>query len=182
MKIRAFCIAILLIVTIPMPSYAQNISINGGLNWLLSNQNMNGLWGINAYTSVVDTTEVINAEIIFGNDASIQNAATWLTAQEIATIDELSRKVRSLASVGTDTSPLIGTLIDARNSESGWGYRSGYSSTSLDTALALQALKAANYTNQTVNFSAISYLLSTQNPDGGWGFTQDDYSNVFVTA
>src|SRR5690349_16086100 len=121
MNIRAFCIAILLVITVSMPSYAQNMSITGGLNWLLSNQNVNGLWGINASTTVVDTTEVINAKINFGNDASIQNAATWLTAQEVDTTDELSRKARSLAYVGTDTSSLISALINARNSEYGWG-------------------------------------------------------------
>lgn len=182
MKIRTFCIAALLIVTAVLPSYAQNLSITGGLHWLSASQNTDGSWGTNASTAVVDTAEVINAKMNFGIDASIQNAVAWLTAQEITTVDELSRKVRSLAHVGTDTSSLVAALISANNLENRWGYSADYSSTPIDTAFALQALKSANYTDQAVIFGAINYLLTTQNPDSGWGFTQDDDSNVFVTA
>lgn len=182
MKIRAFCIAIFLIVTVSIPSFAQSSSITNGLNWLSVNQNADGSWGGNAATTVIDSAEVIKAKMDFGNDSSIQNAATWFTTQEVVTVDELSRKVSSLAYTGTDTSSLISALINARNSENGWGYNAGYSSTPFETALALQALKSANFTDQTVIFGAITYLLSIQNQDGGWGFTTDDDSNVFNTA
>ncbi|MFZ3136725.1 MAG: CARDB domain-containing protein [Thermodesulfovibrionales bacterium] len=52
----------------------------------------------------------------------------------------------------------------------------------LDTALALQALKAVNYSDQTIIQSVINYLLSTENSVGGWGFYQGDESNVYMTA
>jgi len=190
MTIRAFCIAILLIVTVSIPSYAQNLSITGGLNWLSASQNADGSWGTNASTAIIDTTEVIYAKMNFGNDTSIQNAVTWLTTQEVTTVDELSRKVISLTDSGSDTSSLISALINARNSEYGWGYNAGYSSTPLEISLALQALKSANYPDLSISNTALAYLTNTQNSDGGWGFVPGDPSagsgqadsSIYVTA
>lgn len=165
-----FLIAFLFIAA-PIASYAQNVSITNGLNWLSVNQNADGAWGTSSSTTVIDTTEVIKAKINFGNDSSIQNAATWLTTQEVDTVDELSREVSSLAYTGTDTSSLISALINAKNSEGEWGYKTGYSSTPLDTALALQALKSTNYADLSTINAALAYLTSTQNPDGSWSFS-----------
>ena len=190
MKIRTVCIAILHLILSAMPSFAQSPSITNGLSWLSVNQNADGSWGTNAAITVIDTTEVIKTKMNFGNDASIQNAATWLTAQEAIAVDELSRKISSLSYNGTDTSSLISALINAKNSEHGWGYNAGYSSTSLETSLALQALKSANYTDLATINSALAYLTGSQNPDGGWGFSSGDPStgsgqadsNVYMTA
>ena len=63
-----------------------------------------------------------------------------------------------------------------------------YLSDILDTALALQALKAANYSDTTVISQSLNYLTDNQNSDGGWGFKaasealQADESNAYVTA
>lgn len=182
MKIRALSIAIFLLAATVLPSYAQNMSIASGINWLSTHQNVDGSWGANASTDVVDTAEVINAKIYFGNDVGIQNSVAWLIAQDVSTIDETSRKIIVSARMGEDTSTLVTALASARSLDAGWGYKEGYPTNPLDTALALQALKAANYADQAVVNAALAYLTGNQNSDGGWGFYQGDASNVYMTA
>ena len=48
--------------------------------------------------------------------------------------------------------------------------------------MELQALKAANYSDSTVLNQAINFLTTSQNADGGWGFSKDNPSNVYLTA
>lgn len=91
-----------------------------------------------------------------------------------------------MASNGRDVSSLIAILVPLQNPDGGWGLSSSYIvSDPLDTSLALQTLKAVNYSDQTVISNAIAYLLSTQNPDGGFGsggVNPAPTSTVFETA
>ncbi|MCL4479393.1 MAG: hypothetical protein M1381_09895 [Deltaproteobacteria bacterium] len=69
-----------------------------------------------------------------------------------------------------------------QNLDNGWGIGQFFSTDTLDTALALSALKAVNYSNQTSISNAVLYLVTNQNTDGGWGFYAGDDSNVYMTA
>ncbi len=182
MKLQAFYVAIFLLLLSVKPSFAQSPSITNGLNWLSANQQSDGSWGSIADTVLVDTSEVVIAKSNFGIDAGMQNAAAWLTAQDVTSVDEISRKIISMSRMGVDTSSLVTSLISARTSEIGWGYKEGYSSTPFDTSLALQALKSANYPDLTVINPALAFLTTSQNLDGGWGFYKGDESNVYMTA
>jgi prenyltransferase beta subunit len=57
-----------------------------------------------------------------------------------------------------------------------------YEVNNLDTTLALLALKKIKYPNLDTIGYALGYLLSTQNPDGGFGFYAGDKSNVYMTT
>ncbi len=76
----------------------------------------------------------------------------------------------------------VDKLLSYWNSDGGWGGYIWYSSTNFHTALALQALKAANYSDATVLYQAINFLTTNQNSDGGWGFTSNDPGNAYVTS
>ncbi|HEY6871984.1 MAG TPA: CARDB domain-containing protein, partial [Geobacteraceae bacterium] len=110
------------------------------------------------------------------------NGLAWLNNASFETTTYLAPRVKAVAVSGGDVTTDVNTLLSYRNSDSGWGGYLNQASSNFHTAFALQALKAANFTDQTIIFGAISYLLSAQNTDGGWGFTQGDTSNVFDTA
>jgi len=164
-------------------SHAQSTSIDNGLGWLSSSQNLDGSWG-GTDDSIVYTAEVLNA--LKALNATSQNyiaGINWLfLQQDKITIDELSRQIIALnGNINTDQ--LIVSLLSYKKSDGGWGFSpNSLVSNPWDTALALQALKAINYPDQNVIQSAINYLLSTQNTDGGFGFYQGDESNVYMTA
>jgi prenyltransferase beta subunit len=83
-----------------------------------------------------------------------------------------------------DTAEDVSKLLSYQNASGGWGEESDFYNINnvLDTLLALQALKKINYPDQNIISSALYYLTSTQNPDGGFGFYQGDDSNVYMTA
>jgi subtilase family serine protease len=162
-------------------AHAQLPQISSGLTYLTSSQNTDGTWdsGTTAVDGATATGTVLEALKLLNQTASTPyiNGTVWLQGQPPQTI-ALSAQ-RNLVLGLTDTAEFVASSDTLKG---GWGGYDGYETTPLDTALALQALKSANYTDQSIIFPALSYLLSTQNPDGGWGFTKDDPSNVFVTA
>ncbi len=176
---------LLMIFSVGLAS-AQAASIPSGINWLISNQNSDSSWGnvsssAAQFTSTAETLEALRVNVNTGT--SFQNGLAWLNAQSLNDNNFTSARLQIRVRSGLDNTADLSTLIDGKNSiENAWGLDSDYTNDSLNTASALKALKAANYSDQTIIFPAISFLLSIQNPDGGWGFTQDDDSNVFVTA
>lgn len=172
-------------------AFAQDSSINNGLSWLLNKQDPSGFWGdlfrtpVRDTCTVIDTLSYINAT----NSTNYSNGIQWLLNSDATTIDYLSRIIFSLSMTGNVVQEDVTSLLSLRNTDGGWGLDYGHRSDSLDTALALQALKAANYLDQNIISSALGFLLSTQNPDGGWGFypaacatCQADPSNCYMTA
>jgi len=60
-------------------------------------------------------------------------------------------------------------LLDARNSDGGWGWETGVSSDSLTTGLAIYVLaKVRASDDSTVFRDARKWLLTSQQPDGSW--------------
>ena len=51
-----------------------------------------------------------------------------------------------------------------------------------DISRSLKTLKTGNSSEPTSIDTALNYLLSTQNADGGWGFSEGEESNVYATA
>ena len=164
-------------------SFAFSTSINNGILWLTNAQNPDGSWGSNADFTALDTSTVLDTlKYLEISSPAYSNGITWLSSQYSFLLDLLSRKILSLYMAGIDISTDLSTLINSRDLDGGWGGDVDSTSMINDTILALQALKAVNYSDQTVIQSAINYLLSTQNTDGGWGFYQGDDSNVYMTA
>ena len=127
--------------------------------------------------TVAETLKYLNE-----TGASYTSTVQWINATEVFNNDYLFTKSIVLAHAGLDVSAIRAYLLSIINGDSGWGVTEGVESDIKRTALALHALRAANYSDQTVIQSAINYLLSTQNSDGGWGFYQGDESSVYMTA
>ncbi|HEY4716536.1 MAG TPA: prenyltransferase/squalene oxidase repeat-containing protein, partial [bacterium] len=186
-KISVLVILACLLWTIPC--HAQSLSLSNGATWLSANQNADGSWGAQADLSLVYSVEAVSALQSSGTATTNYSAGiTWLAAQDATSTDELSRKIYSLVNASIDSSTFINTLLSYKNSDGGWSYQNSPVSDPFDSALALQALKAANYSDTTVLYQAINFLTSNQNPDGGWGFRptnsaiEGDASNTYVTA
>lgn len=176
------CAALYLVVFAAI-AQAQLPQISSGLSYLTSSQNPDDTW--EAGTSPVEATS-ITASVLETLKMLNQTAGTsyttgiaWLQGQSPQEFGYIAERIRALTL--TDGSQQF--LLSALDHISGaWGGDAGDETDILDTTLALQALKAANYTDQAVIFGAINYLLSTQKTDGGWGFTQKDDSNVYISA
>ncbi len=161
-------------------------AINSGLNYLKSTQNTDGSWGATP-TSLNDVFPTTAAALeslrtIEPSGSSNQvNASTFLLAQSVVETPFLAARVISLSGV-SNTSADVDVLLARQNDDGGWGTDEGCQSDSLDTSLALIALKAANVNTQTTLISGLNYLARTQNADGGWALTQGEDSQVFYTA
>jgi squalene cyclase len=168
-------------------TYCQTIEIDNGLTWLINSQNQSGSWGNtatstnNEYFSTFAVLETLK-QLGQDNTAAYQNAIQWLQAEEFLNTAYIAYKISIFANTETDITTDINMLLSYKNNDNAWGGYLKYRSNNFHTTLALQALKAVNYSDQTVIQLAIDYLLSSQNTDGGFGFYQGDDSNVYMTA
>jgi len=72
----------------------------------------------------------------------------------------------------------VETLINLQQADGGWEYSPGFGTAPDNTALAIQALVTSGLGHDDgVIKDALSYLISTQTPDGGWG---DSSSTAFA--
>ena len=163
--------------------HAQLPQISNGLSYLTATQSANGTWGVS--TSLVETTATTVSALETlkllnqAGGTAYSTGVTWLQGQTLQGFDPISGRIRVFALADGSADNLMPSFDQLKGA---WGGDEGYEANILDTALAIQALKAANYPNQTIITSALNYLTSTQNPDGGWGFVIGDDSNVYVTA
>jgi len=166
----------------PLSANAQADSINEGVTWLLSNQNPDGSWSEEPRI-YLDTYTALEALFHLNvNNAQISQAVSWVSIQNSSTSDDLAHRVLLLSLAGEDTTTALTTLLTFKNTDNGWGTDNDFSSDVLDATLALQALKAVNYSDlETISY-ALFYLTSNQNSDGGLGFFPENESNVYMTA
>lgn len=180
MKNRAILTILLIQLLFSSIAMAESAPIIKGLNYLATTQNSDGSW-MKSDEQVLTTAEAIKTLKILNqaDTPNYINAVSWLQSQLLETTSYLSSRIHLLAVGGTDNDVLISYLDVLRKA---WGGNGEYSVNNLDTALALQALNTINYSEQTTIQSAISYLLTNQNTDGGWGFEAGEDSNVFMAA
>jgi len=183
---------IYLIVFTPF-AYSQTEAITAGLHWLNISQNQDGGWdsltatttGYFATASVLNSFEALNV-----TSQQYTSGLAWLQNQSFDTMSTtyLAPEISVLANAGISISSNVNALLSYRNLDSGWGGYIKYSSTTFHTAFALQALKAAKYSDTAILYQAINFLIINQNNDGGWGFRSAsgaisaDSSNAYVTA
>ncbi len=184
MQKKALIIALIILLSSPYSrAFAQSPQISSGLSWLYSSQTASGNWPQMVTTDYYSTAAALDAA--YALDPSSQAYSTgfqWLSGQIVSPTDYLARQIIALKRAGQDTSADLASLLLYRGTEGGWGMDSDYVNEILDTALALQALSAINYSDTTLIGQSLSYLTTNQNTDGGWGFTPGDASNTYVTS
>ncbi|MBI5634421.1 MAG: VCBS repeat-containing protein, partial [Nitrospirae bacterium] len=182
-KFKVAISLLLLIFLMPALAFSSSTAIDNGASWLSTVQNLDGSWGNNADNAALDTATVINTlRHIDNNSPAYWAGSNWINTQAPLITDFLSRKIITLHMTDIDVTADVAALVSSKRTDGGWGGDADATSMVNDTALALQALKAVNYSDTNVISSALGYLISTQNPDGGWGFYQGDDSNVYMTA
>ncbi len=154
-------------------------NIDNAVTYIYFNQSVDGSWNSTTISAADVTAEVLNSLSIMGRmEFHYSNGLNWLNTQNESDIDFQARRTVLLNSAAN-----LNILLSNRNQSGGWATYPDYANnTILDTALAIHALKAANYTDYSILYQAINFLSTTQNSDGGWGSTSGSESNAYVTA
>ncbi len=165
-------------------AFAQAPQITSGLSWLYSAQTSTGNWPQASTTDYHSTATAMDAVSSLDPSNPAYGAAfQWLSTQIVSPTDYLSRQIIALARAGQDTSGYLASLFLYRNLDGGFEGADGYpNSYILDTALAIQALKAVNYSDMTLIGQSLNYLIANQHADGGWGLASGGISNANTTA
>jgi squalene cyclase len=164
-------------------------AVGRGLAWLESHRNAAGGWGSAA--SIRDTAAAVQVlSFLRPASASLPPAYAWLLnrparshadqARIALLTSRWPRSTALLASLRADQNPAASQPSRPNAPEGGWGAAAGYTSDSLNTALALAALKGAGSTNSLL--PAVAYLVAAQNTDGGWGTAKGAGSSIEITA
>ena len=157
---------------------------DSAVQWLSSQSNSDGSYASpgDIATPLQATAETLRSfNIPSSNQSGVATAREYISAETFRNTEYLSRQIVSGAEAGVNISAHIAQLLTHQNRDNGFGDFTGYDSTVIDTALALEALALSGQpTSQAVGF-AISYLLSKQNSDGGWAYNTSD-SSPTVTA
>ena len=126
---------------------------------------------------------------VFGQTSpEYDSGLQWLSIAGASNIDDIANRLAIFSKTNNNITSDLNFILAARRANGGWGLDADLESGPFNTALALQALKAANYSDPTVINQAINFLAANQNSDGGWGFRPTtsaepgDPSNAYVTA
>ncbi|MHB1173902.1 MAG: prenyltransferase/squalene oxidase repeat-containing protein [Sulfuriferula sp.] len=161
---------------------------NNAVQWLNSQQNPDGSWGLIYEEQFLVTSEVVRALAAYQQKgATYYKGATWLENHNPINVDYQARTILALKPQGELVNDNIAFLQSAQNlmitGNGGWGVSSAYQGAAMDTALALQAgFVAGGIGNYG---SATSFLKSIQlggTSDKGWAIGDNTASDPIVTA
>ncbi|POZ50997.1 leucine-rich repeat domain-containing protein [Methylovulum psychrotolerans] len=190
MKFNKVWITLLLSISSAAHADLYDTNIKNAITWLSSKQNADGSWGTSAIDiQPVYTSAVIQAfESASNQQKDYYEGLTWLENHASNNVDLTARFARALISHGDDVSTAQAYLKDAQESVGtayyGWGLSSNYTSSAIDTALALIAYNKLNQTGVNIT-GALNYLKSTQHTaanDKGWAINPADSSDPATTA
>lgn len=175
------------------PSYfwrlrAQKTSgIAGGRNFLRDSQGDSGVWGTATGTTILHSAAAVAALTeLAGSDPAFSSAREFgLDALSYATTrnhDELARKVIAMAAGGRPVSSLVGELLGGQNPELpeetslaypgyAWGIAPALGGTTIDTALALRAIEAADTPGSGLGLSIVNETTPTGASSAAYPFT-----------
>jgi squalene cyclase len=190
MKFNKVWITLLLSIGSAAHADPYDTNIKSAITWLTSKQNADGSWGTSAIDiQPVYTSAVIQAfESASNQQKDYYEGLTWLENHASNNVDLTARFARALISHGDDVSTAQAYLKDAQESVGtayyGWGLSSNYTSSAIDTALALIAYNKLNQTGVNIT-GALNYLKNTQHTgtnDKGWAINPTDSSDPTTTA
>lgn len=158
-------------------------SLDEGLAWLLSRQNPEGSWEDARSTAPRDTESVIEtlSEMVPGH-LQYAKGVEWLASAPAANTDTLVRRMTAALRANGDVSPLAAQLVSVQGADGGWGLAAGLASSPVDTALAVQVLRAAGIAGDGGGGRGLAYLLAQQNTDGSWSAAPGGEGRVGVTV
>lgn len=144
-------------------------NIDEGIAWLVTKQQDDGSWTDSILTTERDTAEAVVA-LKNSSEAQqqVQDGLQWLAHSESASTDYIARRLEAVIGGGGTGADMVGELLARRNPDGGWGSGRNFTSTPVDTALALSALGKATAIDQPTVTAALVYLQGCQNADGGW--------------
>ncbi|MCP5013380.1 MAG: hypothetical protein GY942_25680, partial [Aestuariibacter sp.] len=178
--ILAFLFCMVANASLAAPTTAQlEIARDKSLAYLIQQQNGDGSWGNSQGEKVRLTATVLDAFKQHSVSGIVyMRGINWLANAEATTADAQARRMITLTGPGIivadDTSQLLAQGIDTDNGTL-WGPLDEYRYTTLDTALALQAMTVAlpNYDTST----SVNYIKGRRNSGAvtsingsGWGF------------
>lgn len=176
-------LSFLLVLMLGSMAWAQSTAVQNGLGWLAGSQDIDGHWPGIEVADYHATSEVLKTLVLLSPASPVlASGRDWLETQASEPTDFLARRIVSEAGAGLDTAARVNALLALGAPSSVWGGHQNVAENILDTARAIQALMAANFSNSTIINPALAFLTTNQNPDGGWGFLPGDNSNVYMTA
>lgn len=175
------------IVALGVYAFCGSAWAASGLDYLASQQNPNGSFGdtpSSLATPYQSTEEVLRAYRLLGLDEAPAYAAglNFLNNETETNTEYLVRRILANSRSGLDVSAALAELLARQDPFSGgFGNEPDASPSILDTAFALEALVQTGFASSPPARSVVSYLLSNQRTDGGWGDGDND-SAVYLTA
>ena len=175
----------------PFAVYAITDPLEIGILWLKNNQNADGSWGREEKNEIIDTSAVLSLLNYAEKGApsiEYQKAIDWFNLTYPENSDYLAEKVVSLAGSGQDVSSLAEFLASQINEKDhGFGYQRDYQSDVIATAKVLRAINSADYSDSGTEpvytlKSVLTYILQSQNYDGGWSKVRGGQSDIKTTA
>ncbi len=122
-----------------------------------------------AHVSNLDPQNINGVDLVDTLNSTF-NSDTSMFGGPGSTVDQ-AYGILGLAAAGHELpNGVNASLIALQNVDGGWPTSAGGDSSALPTALAIQALMALGETPDSTEIqSALSYLVNSQFPDGGWG-------------
>ena len=170
----------ILFLSSPTYTLAYDQPVEDGIDWLATNQNPDGSWGIDTTRETATVIEVLNE--LGETGAEYNDGVTFLEGVSPEIIDYLSRKVIALSESGSDISADVDQLIGLKNDDGGFGFEEPYPSSLIDTLLAAKALKKAGIEDHEIIGALLYYLTENQNSDGSFGYAEGGDGSLEVTS
>jgi len=188
MKFRPICVLCCLSISLSVNAGTYDQPTAKGAQWLAAQQNGDGSWGASDELQPVYTSVAVRALVTaYKRQNAYFAGVTWLESHGSSNVDLASRRVGALTGHGDS---LASTLIYLQNTQAhsgtsyfGWGLSSSYTSSALDTALALIA--AADLGGGGQIQAALNFLKGSQRTgtnDQGWSVGNTGGSDPTATA
>ncbi|WP_347989701.1 prenyltransferase/squalene oxidase repeat-containing protein [Methylomonas sp. AM2-LC] len=182
MKMRYFIALLAVISCLDAQATSYNANLSQGVKWLTGQQNNDGSWGANPNLQPVYTSAAVQALArAYNTDAAYYAGVTWLEDHAINNVDLTSRSAEALISHGDSLGAALTYLNNDQYVNSGtyagWGLNGNYTSSTLDTALALIAIKDLGTDANLA--AAVTFLQNQQGTTAGnQGWTINSSSNT----
>jgi hypothetical protein len=191
MKMQRFIALCLSVLPWPILAGPYDAPAERGAKWLslATQQNDDGSWGDLPGIREVYTSAVVSAlDKAYQREEAYYKGITWLENNAANNVDVMSRFIDVLSPHKDNLTYLSGTLQNQQDKVGaaflGWGLSAAYTSSPIDTALALIAYDSIDKTVNTAQ--AITYLKSSQRNvaanDKGWPMSYVGTSDPVATA